>query len=147
MWLNFLFISSCKQKYSFIMKKWTFTKFGQFQFEFFYQLITGYQVKIKKVQFLRLKCYFWTRDNFLDPRQFSGPATFYPRPATFYLRPATFYPRPATFYPRPATINPRPATIYPRPATRDPRPATRDPRPATRDPRPATRETLARQPD
>ena len=42
MCLNFFFISSCKQKYSFVMKK-------GIVIEICYQLITCYQVKIKKV--------------------------------------------------------------------------------------------------
>ena len=36
------------------------------------------------------------KNRFLDPQQFCGPATFYPRRATFYARLATFYPRHAT---------------------------------------------------
>ena len=65
------FISSCKRKHSFVMKKWTFTQFKQLQFEVCYQLVTCYQVNIKKVQFLRWNFYFWTRDNFLNPRHFT----------------------------------------------------------------------------
>ena len=45
-------------------EKWTFTKFKQLQFEICYQLITCYQVKIKKMRFLdtrQLNTLLWIR--------------------------------------------------------------------------------------
>ena len=74
------------------MKKWTFTKFEQFQFEFFLSANYWLSGQNKKKGSI-----FTIKVLFLDPRQFSGPATIFRTrdflPATRDNLPATRDPR------------------------------------------------------